>query len=208
MGAACVVGGIAVNVVARATRKRHRLMEGFARDRGVVVTRQGLFGWQVCTTSDRLPARLQPASADTWDIVVDGVGLAARTTMTIGLEGAVRVTRDIELGDAAFDQRFFVEGSEPDVVRGVLRDKDTRTAVFGLFFAGSVTRCRLEKNGRLSVQVVCDVLDVDEGQRLFAHVRKLAALLDRGSAALPVTAPLPRLAGVGGTSGAPFGIKT
>lgn len=151
-------------------------------------------------------------SVPLWDIVVDGVGLGARTSLQIsreGLLGALRDAvgfRDVEVGDADFDGRFKIRGHDADVVRGALGSDEARAAIADIFDDTDVWQCRLDRRGRLHVVVRRERLDPQEARHRLACVRRLAAALHAARDVAPLLEPVRGVVGaVSSSSGAPVG---
>ncbi len=89
-----------------------------------------------------------------WSLEGDGVRLAARTTLDISEEGFFGSMRekvgwqDVHIGDAGFDARYTIRGSDADAIRGVLSVPAVRTAL-RTAFDGGLSVVRISDNGRV-----------------------------------------------------------
>ena len=198
--------------------QRKRFVEAFEGDTDYVASASF---WQVTVTTRRgqRPATLKPTSSGgknstpLWDISVDNLRLARRTTLSLSEEGVFGALRnaiglkDVHVGNAAFDKRFTIRGSDEDVVRAVLARQDVQDAVRDLFEA-NIWACSLTSAGRLMVRMRRTSLVADEARQRLALVRRLGDILDQAAD----VAALPELHTVGvgsvtASSGVPVGVR-
>jgi hypothetical protein len=115
---------------------------------------------------------------------------------------------DVEVGDPAFDERFLVLGSDRDVARGVMVAPAVRAAMEVLFEL-DVWSCRLDKRGRLIVNVRRKNLSEDVARRALDATRQLAEALHAQTEARALSPPLDdKVPSAGAGSGAPVGVRT
>jgi hypothetical protein len=205
-------------VLAWQYQQRKRFVEAFEGDNDYVANASFL---QVTVTTRRgqRPATLKPTSTGgknstpLWDISVDNLRLARRTTLSLSEEGVFGALRnaiglkDVQVGDAAFDKRFTIRGSNDDVVRAILARQDVQDAVRDLFEA-SIWSCNLTSAGRLMVRMRRGSLAADEARQRLALVRRLGDMLDQAAdvAALPEL-PTVGVGSVTASSGVPVGVR-
>jgi hypothetical protein len=209
---------VMAGAVAWQYRLRKRFVEAFEGDLEYVAN-AGF--WQVSVTTRRgeRPATLMPTSSGgknstaLWDIFVDNLRLSRRTTLNLSEEGVFGALRnaiglkDVQVGDAAFDKRFAIRGSDDDVVRAVLSRDDVKDAVNDLFTA-DIWSCSVNSAGRLMVRMRRKSLVADEARQRLALVRRLADVLEQAVG----VAPLPDMRGgavgsVTASSGVPVGVR-
>jgi hypothetical protein len=124
------------------------------------------------------------SSIPLWKVEVSGVALGRRSTVTLSRAGALTSLAravgfgGVPSGDASFDSRVKVDGSDPGVLRGILREPALRHAISSFFAQRpEVYSCELSANGTLSVRVRRTRMNVPEGLAQVERVRGLASAL-------------------------------
>jgi hypothetical protein len=168
-------------------------------------------------TKGTTPAGHVVASPLAWEVYSDSPRTAERTTLMITLEGLTGGLRDksgvhdVHTGDAAFDDRYCLRGSDEGIVRGLLQTPAVRTAVEVLFGLGRVHSFTVDKNG-----VACTTAPRNDLSPVYARdvlrcTLALVAALEEHANVPPAPAPsktaaLTEGAGGGSGSGAPVAV--
>ena len=148
-----------------------------------------------------------------WEVRGPTLKMKGRTTWRCAPEGIlsslfdVAGLGDVKTGDAAFDARVMITGSDRDVVRGLIGHPEVRQAV-DLLMNGQlyVIGCEVDWKGGLMVRFHCDALDAASAREAFRSAKRLADALDGAAEVAPVPPPIEAEVGaVSASSGAPVG---
>jgi hypothetical protein len=156
--------------------------------------------------------RVRGRPARLWYARFPDHALAQRTTLHISEHDdvtrrmATMGARGVLLGEASFDDRFHIEGGEPDAVRGVLSVSDVRTALLDFFHLRGAQLVTLTPNGVLEVQLQ-RAIDFDE-EAAIRRASRLSRVLEDARETPGVGAPHAQspTGGTGSESGLPIGV--
>ena len=148
-----------------------------------------------------------------WRLIVGDLRLARRTTLWVSEANLLaRLAsglgfHDVQVGDKIFDDTFYVAGSEPDVVRGVLREDAVRRAVARLFYDHATMHIKLDEDGQLQVLTRRSAeQSVGHGTARATAVATLARALEDAHEVPAQPAPTLSRGSGSSSSGAPVGV--
>jgi hypothetical protein len=171
-------------------RRLDDLVASLAGDRELVAERRGFLGPVVVESRDRaLPTSLRSVKRGGqhgrhyWRVTVDNVALGRRSTLELYRNTRVNrwrlvfATPPVTTGDAGFDGQVILRGGAPSVIARVFGDRAVRSAVAAFFAPGRVRRCRLDGNGRLTVEIRRRRFDREDCREAIQRTRAVAAAL-------------------------------
>lgn len=150
-----------------------------------------------------------------WQALSNAPRTAERTTLTITLEGISGGLRDklgahdVHTGDAGFDDRYCLRGSDEAVLRGLLQAPAVRAALDTLFGLGRIRSFTIDATGAAHTFASRDDLSPVRARDVLLCTLALVAALEKNASVRPALPPLtssPLVEGAGGGSGAPVAV--
>lgn len=131
-----------------------------------------------------------------WSLEGKARRIGVRTTLDISEEGFLGGLReklgwqDVHTGDAGFDARYTIRGSNPDAIRGVLAVPAVHAALHATFGAG-MRIVRISQDGSVVASAPRSGRESHEARGLTLALQALTAALDEHADAPAVAEPVP-----------------
>lgn len=148
-----------------------------------------------------------------WEVRGPTLKMKGRTTWRCAPEGMlsslfdVAGLGDVKTGDAAFDARVMITGSDRDVVRALACHPEVRQAIEHLMHGQPyLVGCEVDGQGALTVRFHLGSYDAESARQAFRSASRLADALDAAADVEPLPPPIEAEVGaVSSSSGAPVG---
>jgi hypothetical protein len=203
---------------------QRKKLEVIARELGIQVRQPGKLRTPYLRGEiDGRTVELRPTQTQRGDHMAELSWIATATCGHVGGGTSLRVReesdspivraldwRDVECGDAAFDERFFLSGSDADVVRGLFSIGTVRAEIEDAWDRLELRELILWTEGFVSLDARREEARPERAAAVVRGAVALAVLLDEHKDVKPRLPPRKALpdGGQGGASGAPVGVRT